>query len=128
MNRVLWGTKEDPDKAYLREQWYWLEPHLGPLPPGALLLDRCCAQFVVTRDRVRAVPLAFYQEALARAYAAAEAPSDASRKFGLLLEWLWHYVLGEPAANPEFEHLLPQLPGLDRVFFGDQPMRCAAPG
>lgn len=63
INRVVWGCKEDPNRIYLTRHWEdWLGSWLGPLPP--LLLDRCCAQFVVHRDRIRRLPWDFYQEAL----------------------------------------------------------------
>ncbi|MEO1511198.1 MAG: DUF3431 domain-containing protein [Planctomycetota bacterium] len=98
VNHAVWGTKEDPRRAILYDTHRaWLEAHLGPLPP--LLFDACCAQFLVSRDRIRRRPLAFYQAALAVALdpAVAEHDREANRQLGLVFEWLWHYVFGEPA-------------------------------
>ena len=48
LNLAVWGLKEDPSRKPLYEEHKArLEAWLGPLPP--LLLDRCCAQFVVRR-------------------------------------------------------------------------------
>jgi len=41
---------------------------------------------------------------------------EESRKIGLLMEWLWHYLLGEPPVGEEgLESLLPLLPHADRL-------------
>lgn len=42
--QVVWGMKEDPERAFLRQQWdEWLGRWLGHDMPTDLL-DRCCAQ------------------------------------------------------------------------------------
>ena len=70
-----------------------------------MLLDRCCAQFVVRRERVLHRPKAFYVEALQHAYydvePLPEGDSEANRRLGLLFEWLWHYLFGEPPVAAE---------------------------
>ena len=82
LNRVVWGFKEDKTREWLRKNWggvetagahangsdgEWLTSWLGPLPP--LLIDRCCAQFVVHRDRIRRQPRAFYAAAIKQIHA-----------------------------------------------------------
>jgi hypothetical protein len=104
LNLAVWGLKEDPSRKPLYEEHKaWLEAWLGPLPP--LLLDRCCAQFVVRRERVLHRPKAFFEEALQHAYydvePLPEGDSEANRRLGLLFEWLWHYLFGEPAVAAE---------------------------
>ena len=99
LNLAVWGLKEDPSRKPLYEEHKaWLEAWLGPLPP--LLLDRCCAQFVVRRERVLHRPKAFFEEALQHAYydvePLPEGDSEANRRLGLLFEWLWHHLFGEP--------------------------------
>jgi len=106
LNLAVWGLKEDPLRRPLYEEHRgWLEKWLGALPP--LLLDRCCAQFIVRRECVRLRPRAFYEEALHHAYYDAE-PGDveANRRLGLLFEWLWHYLFGEPAVSAELGDLV----------------------
>ena len=51
----------------------------------------CCAQFVVSRERVRARPRAIY-EALLQKVLGMHDDATAAR----LMEWSWHYLLGEP--------------------------------
>jgi hypothetical protein len=146
--QVVWGLKEDPQRLYLKQHWSeWLGKWLGGAegaPPPEPLLDRCCAQFVVHRDRVRRLPLAFYQEALGereegpqRLYLCVcfESPDpvivrvdatdrmyrctggrEESRLCGLLMEWVWHLIFGEVAVqDEELRPLLPLLPHADRL-------------
>ena len=88
LNRVVWGFKEDKTREWLRKNWggvetagarangsddEWLTSWLGPLPP--LLIDRCCAQFVVHRDRIRQQPRAFYAAAINQIHAKVHTPT-----------------------------------------------------
>ena len=96
----------------------WLGPWLGPLPP--LLLDRCCAQFVVHRDLIRHRPRRFYEEALRTIHAHVKDDDStrgkSSRSWGLLMEWVWHYAFGGSAVavhDPAVRKVT-QLGGLER--------------
>lgn len=67
-------------------------------------LCRCCGQFVVTRERVRGRPLAFYEEALTRVVQSRSSDDgEAARLYPWLFEYLWHVIMGEPAVNPGLE-------------------------
>ena len=131
LNFAVWGTHEDPERRLLYNDTHrpWLEAHLGPLPP--LLFDRCCAQFLVTRDRVRARPRAFYEAALAHAYydvePLPEGDKEANRQIGLLFEWLWHHIFGEPPVDPDVADIVPDIEETDIVYLsGDRRRpRCA---
>ena len=131
LNFAVWGTHEDPERRLLYDDTHrpWLEAHLGPLPP--LLFDRCCAQFLVTRDRVRARPRAFYEAALAHAYydvePLPEGDKEANRQIGLLFEWLWHHIFGEPPVDPDVADIVPDIEETDIVYLsGDRRRpRCA---
>ena len=137
----------------------------APLPAIATL-SRCCAQFVVSRERVTARPRAFYREALARLIDAHDAPDDgraddnasagppgaaapppararddadgapawgseraraASRRWGLLFEWLWHYILGEAPVAPELAYLAPRLGSLGALYLDGDSGRAGLP-
>ena len=99
VNSAVWGDAEDPSRLWLGRSWArWLGAWLGAPPsawpaaaygdvadggaatsaplPAIATLSRCCAQFVVSRERVTARPRAFYREALARLIDAHDAPDD----------------------------------------------------
>ena len=57
------------------------------------ILERCCAQFIVGRDRIRNRSKEFYEKALEVMYSAKD--KEESRKMGLLMEWVWHMIFGE---------------------------------
>jgi hypothetical protein len=46
---------------------------------------------------------------------------DESRKCGLLMEWLWHFIMGEEAVQPELSPLIPLLPDVDRLVLSRRP-------
>jgi hypothetical protein len=104
INHAVWGYKEDPDRDWMRINWEdWLGEWLGDDYPPTRgdgrsfphpVLERCCAQFVVGRDRVRKRPREFYEKALEVMYSAKD--EEESRKMGLLMEWVWHMIFGEP--------------------------------
>lgn len=122
LNSVIWGNREDPDRTLLyHHHRSWVEDFLGPLPP--LLLDRCCAQFVVHRDRIRSRPLAFYEKALAVALddAVDERDTEANRQLGLLFEWLWPFIFREQPIAPDAAFLIPDLNHTDIVYVDRRP-------
>ena len=53
LNNAVWGHREDPERESLRRHWgEWIGEYLGEMgEEGAKVFDRCCAQFVVSRDR-----------------------------------------------------------------------------
>lgn len=122
LNSVVWGTREDPSRALLYRNFSaWAQRHLGPLPP--LLLDRCCAQFAVTRTRILSRPRSFYEDALAVALDPAlnESDREQNRQRGLLFEWLWHHIFGQQAVNPDLRYLVPNLHHTDMVYAQHRP-------
>ncbi|KAJ8608244.1 hypothetical protein CTAYLR_009488 [Chrysophaeum taylorii] len=131
LNSAAWGTREDPERRLLyRDHRAWVERALGePIPD--LLLDRCCAQFAVHRDRILSRPREFYEEALEVALDPAldEADPEQNRQRGLLFEWLWHHIFGEPPIAPDVAALVPDIAELDIVYLRDRPacLRPATP-
>ena len=52
---------------------------------------------------------------------------EESRKCGLLMEWIWHHVFGEPAVQDEaLRPLIPLLPDADRLALRKRP-ECLRP-
>ena len=68
------------------------------LPPP-FLVERCCAQFIVSSTVVRRRPRQFYESALAQinAHVADEDSTRgrSSRAWGLLFEWIWHVIFDQ---------------------------------
>ena len=62
----------------------------------------------------------FWTEALRRTMEVEEHPSKRSRRWGLMFEWMWHFLFGEAAWSGEFEHLRGggQLERIDRGYVG----------
>ena len=83
INMAVWGYKEDEDREWLRYHWgKWLGKHFGDFsdapgnggrPHPHPILDRCCAQFIVGRDRIYLRGREFYEEALSVMYEAEDA-------------------------------------------------------
>ncbi|GMH91581.1 hypothetical protein TrVE_jg5536 [Triparma verrucosa] len=104
-NNAVWGYQEDTERSWMEQQWReWLVDWLGDYSDvegngGRIyphpVLERCCAQFIVGRDRIRLRSKAFWERALEVMYSVPEHPSEESRKMGLLLEWIWHGLFGE---------------------------------
>ncbi|KAF2877851.1 hypothetical protein BDV95DRAFT_532811 [Massariosphaeria phaeospora] len=75
-----------PEEIYWRRQ-VWEEIHPGaPIPPT--ISGICCAQFAVSRDRIRDVPLARYQHY--RKWLLNTAIDD--QFSGRIFEYIWHYI------------------------------------
>lgn len=94
-----------------------------PLELSGLGLCPAWVQFLVHRDRIRRWPVAFYQNALEVMYREGAESREASRKLGLLMEWLWHYIFGEGAVAQEDEllPLAPILPHVERLAIARRP-------
>lgn len=57
----------------------------------------CCAQFAVSRERIRRLPIDKYEQ-IRQWIWTLEVPADqASMKSGLVLEYMWHVIFGKPA-------------------------------
>ncbi len=74
------------------------------VPPVPLIGTYCCAQFVVSGDRIRAHPVGFYRRALSMVdgsmadICSPVPPRRSSHCY--VLEFLWHVVFGEPRFLP----------------------------
>ncbi len=75
---------------------------LGPIPDK--LYDKCCAQFIVNKDRIRLRSKKFYENLLN--FSLTNNMDTKYSNFGHVLEYLWHYIFGEPAIiNREEDNL-----------------------
>jgi hypothetical protein len=106
INSAVWGHREDPSRSLLSRHWAdWIGEHLGEYEGDSpRAMDRCCAQFLVTRGRVLARPVEFYERAL-EVLDRAEPGTEESREGGLVMEWIWHIVFGEDFVVSEVEEL-----------------------
>ena len=119
VNDAAWGLL-DENVAYLKEHWGregWLRKWLGE-QTDEWPLDRCCAQFVVGRDRIRRRPKEFYVEALEVVTRCDVEDREKSRRLGLLMEWIWHVVFGENIVTSDVEFLVPTLKEFEQVDLG----------
>lgn len=78
----------------LAERWAALfQAEFGELPEQ-VVPPACCAEFMVSRERVLQRPLSFYRNALDVFQAAQDVDSFA---LGVSFEVMWHMIFGEPA-------------------------------
>jgi hypothetical protein len=100
----------------LQSLWAELfQDELGDMP--AMFREKCCAQFVVHRDRIRLRSKAFYQRLYA--YVVSDRQDDAQAVDGYhgsmsyVVEYVWHYIFGEPAVmdygDEAFVQLTPEI-------------------
>ena len=69
---------------------------LGEMPDK--FYDKCCAQFIVNRRRIRLRSLKFYQKILDYINNHDDAKKDPIHgKMGYYMEFIWHYIFGEKA-------------------------------
>merc|ERR1712176_459287 len=87
---------------YVRGWWQEFQHHRGfedvrrilfPLLPSQGTRCFCCSQFAVSRERIQAHPLSFYEQLLAFVQDAADDTDSGCN----LLEFVWHLIFGEPA-------------------------------
>jgi hypothetical protein len=71
----------------------YFQKWLGDLPP--FLLHDCCAQFVVSRDRILGRPLEAYQSW----FELTQDTSLPAKLSAYFFEYTWHLIMGEPAVN-----------------------------
>jgi len=66
-----------------------------PIPDA--VAGPCCAQFAVSRETIRRLPIDKYEQ-IRQWIWTLELPADqASMKSGLVLEYMWHVIFGKPA-------------------------------
>jgi hypothetical protein len=101
INNVMVFPYDDKPKRLLKEMWpVNFQDELGDHPENGFR-DKCCAQFVVHRDRIRLRSRAFYQRLYD--YVIADGQDDAGEGDGYhhsmsyVVEMVWHYIFGEPA-------------------------------
>eukprot|EP00597_Dinobryon_sp_UTEXLB2267_P004815 CAMPEP_0170078780 /NCGR_PEP_ID=MMETSP0019_2-20121128/15323_1 /TAXON_ID=98059 /ORGANISM="Dinobryon sp., Strain UTEXLB2267" /LENGTH=111 /DNA_ID=CAMNT_0010291903 /DNA_START=659 /DNA_END=994 /DNA_ORIENTATION=- len=69
---------------------------LGPMPTD--FYDRCCAQFIVHKDRMMLRGKQFYADTLDFVYNRDGMDSDGYHgSMSFYMEYIWHYVFGEQA-------------------------------
>ncbi|CAL6338560.1 unnamed protein product [Bathycoccus prasinos] len=86
----------------IKKYWKLVEPYLGPMPKNGFK-EKCCAQFVVSRKRIKARPRAFYELILEQMTDKKKdyrrAPHGKNAGWDLIHFWeaIWHYIFGEEA-------------------------------
>mmetsp|Transcript_24345 Transcript_24345/g.55064 ORF Transcript_24345/g.55064 Transcript_24345/m.55064 type:complete len:218 (+) Transcript_24345:1-654(+) len=90
----------------LQSLWKELfQEDLGDFPHSqtgsAVFHEKCCAQFAVHRDRIRLRPLAFYKKLYDFVVNSAQgndafAVDGYHTSMSYVMEFVWHYIFGEP--------------------------------
>jgi hypothetical protein len=100
INNVVVFPYDVQTDARLRSLWPILfADELGDIPETGFK-DKCCAQFLVHRDRIHLRSKAFYQRLYD--YLIADSQDDAAQLDGYhctmsyVMEMVWHYIFGEP--------------------------------
>lgn len=89
----------NPQFNKLHEVWdKMFRPILNKDCPQELLHD-CCAQFVVTRARVMALPLSAYVHLLKYVEESSEPSFHGHDAY--MLEYMWHVIFGQPDVNDQ---------------------------
>ena len=99
-----WMPKKGSISYYeiIKKYWKPVEFYLGPFPAGGFK-EKCCAQFVVTRDRIRSRPLKLYEMILKqmidkkKKYVRAKHGKNMGWDLIHFWESIWHFVFREPA-------------------------------
>ena len=95
-------------------------------PSADLIGTYCCAQFIVSRDRIRRHGREFYRNALSLVdgsvadVCSPEPPRRSSHCY--VLEYLWHVIFGEDRVLP-FKADDQRLPSILRMKFGNENMK-----
>jgi hypothetical protein len=75
--------------GYIKAVWpSFFEPWFGPIPPYFNV--HCCGQFLVSRDAIRALPLAFWQTYYTLAL---RSPFVVPANLAILFEHMWGFVM-----------------------------------
>ena len=86
----------------IRKYWKLVEPYLGAFPKNGFK-EKCCAQFVVSRDRIKARPRGLYdmilEQMIDKKKNYKRAPHGKHSGWDLIHFWeaIWHYIFGENA-------------------------------
>ena len=86
----------------IRKYWKLVEPYLGDMPRTGFK-EKCCAQFVVSRERIQARPRRLYELILEQMTDKKKnyrrAPHGKHSGWDLIHFWeaIWHYIFGEDA-------------------------------
>jgi hypothetical protein len=88
--------------SIIRKYWKIVKPYLGDMPRTGFK-EKCCAQFVVSRERIQARPRRLYELILEQMTDKKKnyqrAPHGKHSGWDLIHFWeaIWHYVFGEDA-------------------------------
>lgn len=88
--------------AIMKKYWKLVKPFLGDLPRRGFR-EKCCAQFVVSRERIKSRPKALYELILKEMTDSKKnykrAPHGKNSGWDLIHFWetIWHYIMGEKA-------------------------------
>ena len=95
-------VETNPVMQRMHELWDVLfRPYLNRDAPNYVFAD-CCAQFVVSRERILRHPLKAYKHWYH--YMAYEDPKDdGGYEIGMIFEYIWHIIFGEADVLPEAE-------------------------
>lgn len=86
----------------LKKYWFLVKPYLGQFPRRGFK-EKCCAQFMVTRERIQQRPRALYElilrEMSDKKKKYHRAPHGKNSGWDLIHFWeaIWHYIMGEKA-------------------------------
>lgn len=89
---INFRERENPGIKLLHELWdEYFRPYLNRDPPTQIFHD-CCAQFIVSRDRIRSRPINAYRHW----YNLTIDQNYDDYVVGLMFEYIWHIIFGEP--------------------------------
>lgn len=89
---IIWDELRVNQSQLFADVWQELfAKSLGPLPE--YVHSPCCAEFVVSKERIQSRPLRFYEDCLSWVE---EASADRYWA-GRIFEYMWHIIFGEPA-------------------------------
>ena len=91
-DEIIWDELRVNQSQLFADVWQELfEGSIGSVPQ--YVHSPCCAEFVVSKERIQARPLSFYQNCLTWL----EATHSERYWAGRIFEYVWHIIFGEPA-------------------------------
>ena len=91
-DEIVWDELRVNQSQLFADVWQELfEGSVGSVPQ--YVHSPCCAEFVVSKERIQARPLSFYQNCLTWL----EATHSERYWAGRIFEYVWHVMFGEPA-------------------------------
>lgn len=99
-----WMPKKGSMSYYdiIKKYWKPFEFYLGPFPAGGFK-EKCCAQFIVSRDRIRSRPRKLYEiilkQMIDKKKKYERAKHGKNKGWDLIHFWesIWHFVFREPS-------------------------------